>query len=249
MKKYSIYIKIFVVLLALTISFNSCSLITLETNIDPLPVNELNARIMTHEFAKDLIKDIDETADSIIVTSIDPQVQINALRWKINTVATCRNAAFQTDPILSLVDTWIFMLQMEEFFISGAGKDAFGPQQHIALHSVKLLVSTIDSIAYNVITRNEYLQHKKFVDFYVENHPLEDFGFARESIMVAWHDFTGTPDSLAVESVGSLPQTVSDLTSRLSHFSNEIPRQAQWNTDLIIRENELDSLNIGQKSR
>ena len=98
MKKYNIYIKIFVAVLALSISFNSCSLITLETDVDPLPVNELNARIMTHEFAKNLIKDIDEAADSIIVMSTDPQVQINALRWKINAVATCRNAAFQTDP-------------------------------------------------------------------------------------------------------------------------------------------------------
>jgi hypothetical protein len=242
MNKYNIYI----ICLYFGILFNGCSLIKLETTADPLPVNALNARIMTHEFAKTLIKYIDETADSIIAVSADPKIQINALRWKINAVATCRNAAFQADPILSLVDTWIFMLQMEKFFKSGAGKDAFGPQQANALNTIHILVSNIDTIAINVITRDKYLEHKKFVEYYVDNYPLEDFSFTRKSVMAVWHDFTGIPDSIAVETVGSLPQTVSDLTSRLTHFSNELPRQAEWNTKLIILENELDSLNIGR---
>jgi len=64
--------------------------------------------------------------------------------------------------------------------------------------------------------------------------------------MTAWNDYSEIPDSLAVETVGSLPETVSDLTSRLTHYSTELPLQANWNADLIIRESGLDSLNIGR---
>ena len=59
------------------------------------------------------------------------------------------------------------------------------------------------------------------------------------------HIYTNIPDSIAVETVGSLPETVSDLTSRITHYGTEFPLQAQWNTDLILRENGLDSLEIG----
>ncbi len=227
-------------------AFSACSLIKIEADVNPLPTNVLNARIMTHDFGGIILKTIDEAADSIIVTSDDAQIQLNALRWKINGISTSRNAIFQTDPILALVDTWIFMLQMQEFLINGAGKDAFGTHQDIAHDAMTLLVTGIDSIVISMVNRKEYDQHKAFVRYFVDTHPLADFSFTRTSVMQAWNDFTNTPDSLAIETVGNLPETVSDLTSRLTYYSNELPLQAQWNTELILREHGLDSLQIGQ---
>jgi len=229
-----------------TAYFYSCSLITIEGDVEPLPTNELNARIMAHDFAGTVLKVLDTAADSIIKVSDDPQVHINALRWKISSIATCRSAIFQTNPILAAVDTWIFMQQMWEFLESGNGIDAFGVHQDIAKEATGRLVTKIDSITASVVPEKEYLQIQKFVGYYVKNHLLTDFEFKRPSVMSAWNEYSNIPDSLAVQTVGNLPETVSDLTSRLTYLSTELPLQAYWNAELIIKENHLDSLHIAK---
>jgi hypothetical protein len=114
-------------ILGLVFFFSQCSLITIESKDEPLSTRELNARILTHEFGHTLFQTVDATADSIITQSDDGFMQLNALRWKINAVSECQNTIFHASPIYSLIDTWIFTAQMNEFFKTGNGTALFGP--------------------------------------------------------------------------------------------------------------------------
>jgi hypothetical protein len=70
-------------LAALIASVASCSQISLKSPEKPLSTRDLNARILTHEYAAHFIAAVEQTADQIAAASEDPAVRLSALRWKI----------------------------------------------------------------------------------------------------------------------------------------------------------------------
>jgi hypothetical protein len=221
--------------------FGQCSLITIESKDEPLSTRELNARILTHEFGTELFNIVDATADSIITQSDDGLIQLNALRWKINAVSECQNTIFHASPMYSLIDTWVFTAQMNTFFKTGNGNSLFGPFQSEVVTTSEQLEINIKEITQSVSTRGDFSRHQQFVDEYVRANPLETINFSRESIKPAWQDFWGIDDSSAVKSVGSLPQVVSDLTSRTTSFTEQMPSQAGWKAELLLRQTGLST--------
>jgi hypothetical protein len=195
---------VFLMILGIAFLFHHCSLITFESLDEPLSTRELNARILTHEFGAELFQLVDATADSIITQSDDGLIQLNALRWKINAVSECQNANFQEAPIYALIDTWIFVAQMNGFFKEGNGSSLFGPWQPEVIATSGQLESRIREITQSVTSRIDFSRHQQFVNEYVQANTFETIDFSRESIKPEWHDFWGIEDSTAVKSVGTL---------------------------------------------
>ena len=235
--------KFFIVssLIGFVLLFSQCSLITIESKDEPLSTRELNARILTHEFGQTFFEMVDETADSIITQSDDGRIQLNALRWKINAVSACQNANFHASPIYALIETWVFTAQMNEFFKTGNGKDLFDQWQSEVIATTNQLETDIREIAENVNTRRDFTRHQKFVDDYVKSTPLETIAFSRKSIKAEWQEFWGIEDSTAVQSVGTLAQVVSDLTSRTTTFTDQVPTQAAWQAELMFRQTGMST--------
>jgi len=221
--------------------FQQCSLITIESRDDPLSTRELNARISTHEYGTELFQLIDATADSIITQSDDGLIQLNALRWKINAVSECQMTIFQAAPTFALIDTWVFTAQMNDFFKDGNGHSLFGQWQQKVIATSQQLESRISEIAQSVTTQRDFNRHQKFVQDYVQSNPFESIAFSRESIKTEFQDFWGIEDSTAVKSVGTLAQVVSDLTSRTTTFTDQIPTQTSWKAEMLFRQSGLST--------
>jgi len=236
LKKSHLLISIF-----LAVIFQQCSLITIESKDDPLSTRELNARILTHEFGAEFYNMVDATADSIITQSDDGLIQLNALRWKINAVSECQSANFHAAPMYALIDTWVFTAQMTEFFKTGNGKTLFEDFQPVVVATSEELESAIKEITQSVTPTRDFSRHQQFVNEYVRSNPFETIAFTRESIKPEWQDFWGIDDSTAVESVGSLAQVVSDLTSRTTSFTEQVPSQAGWKAELMFRQTGMNT--------
>ena len=69
---------------------------------------------------------VEFAADSIILTTTSTDLQKHAYRWKIETLNTFKNTAFQSSPKLSLMDTWTYMLQVRNFMETPEAQDYFG---------------------------------------------------------------------------------------------------------------------------
>ena len=76
-------------LAAVLLSLAGCSLVTLKSPEKPLSARDLNARILTHEFAARFILAVEQTADEMTAGTDDPRIELNTLRWKIGR-ASCR---------------------------------------------------------------------------------------------------------------------------------------------------------------
>lgn len=217
-------------------SLKGCSLVSIQTPAEPLTTKEVNARILTHDFAIRYANAVELAADLIIETSEVFPVRVNALRWKIGAYAAIREAALRESPSVGMIGTWALCVQMHEFFQVGPGDTLFDDMHHVALEVSDELEIEIDSLVRSFTTLEEYEHAGKFVKYYAKRYPFEDLTFKREPIMRAWNLYTGVPDSAAIKTVGDLPQTVTDLASRVNIQTTHLPKETLWQIQMLLVE-------------
>lgn len=210
-----------------------CSLFSLRLPDKPLPQRELNARMLTREFAASFAVRVEVAADSIAARSADPATRLNALRWKLGASKASQHSATQMAPMMALLDTWTFSEQMRQFFDTGAGAQLFGEDQSIARATAQTLATDAQQLARGVSSDAELTRYREFVERYAREHPLADLGFARTSVMDQWAVETNQHATL-VETVGSVSQSMSDVSERMRMFGERAPSQAVWETRLAM---------------
>lgn len=71
-------------------------------------------------------------ADSIVAASLDVNVRVAAVRWKIRATRAGVTAAMQGIPDVALADLWILCRRMNEGFVQAPDSLLFGLQSDIA---------------------------------------------------------------------------------------------------------------------
>ncbi|RKQ51718.1 hypothetical protein BXY85_2749 [Roseivirga pacifica] len=232
------------VLVLILISVSSCKLLTIESAQEPLSKTELNIRLRTQAFVGEASERIERAADSLIANSASKEVKMNALRWKIYAVDNFGKVGFQTSPRIALMDTWALMLEMDQFLNGIYGEQMLGEEIEVIRKVNSENVRQVESIAANMMSEKEFSKHKQFVYDFVATTNFEQNGFTHSPVRASYLDFRKTPDSLAVATVGSLSEVMADLNSRMSYASQKIGKQIKWNTELTLREQGMDSLNV-----
>ena len=176
---------------------------------------------------------VEVAADGIAARSADPATQLNTLRWKLGASKASQHAATQMAPMMALLDTWAFSEQMRQFFDTGAGAQLFGEDQSVARATAESLATDAQQLARGVSSDAELARYREFVERYAREHPLADLGFARTSVVDQWAAETNQHASL-VETVGSVSQSMSDVSERMRMFGERAPSQAVWETRLAM---------------
>ncbi len=139
----------------LVTTLSGCSL--LEVKIDsqtvPLTKQELNMRILTREYALQFFAQVEQAAD-VLQEQYDPNDKVNqsyVLLWKINAEEGLQAAAYQVSPMAALIDTWVFTLQMNQFYAMGAGRDIFATDEakQVSAH----LANEVDHFAQSLLKK------------------------------------------------------------------------------------------------
>ncbi len=115
-----------------------------------ISATELRARL--YELPQRLGGIVEVAADRIRLESSDPAVRRRALLWEADGIPALYAAALRPDPLAGALDLAVFVYQMEYYLEDGAGKDAFGPQQEIALGAVQKMVRLTESTASSLYT-------------------------------------------------------------------------------------------------
>ena len=229
--------------------FHSCSLIKIETEQKPLGVKELNTRMLTQRFARSAMDRIELAADSISkLSSGNKEVQINTLYWKILTSEELGKLSFQTEPKIALMDTWAYFLEVRSSFEDSSLENLFGEHKTIALNAIVENIGEMEKIAANVLPRKEYQQVKAFVENYANETPLlSQTEFKHKSLREPYLQYVNIPDSIALQTVGSLSEVVADASNRFSYYSYASDKRFKWRTEMLFRERGIDSMDIEAK--
>ncbi|EKL9960605.1 chemotaxis protein [Vibrio parahaemolyticus] len=219
----------------LVTTLSGCSL--LEVKIDsqtvPLTKQELNMRILTREYALQFFAQVEQAAD-VLQEQYDPNDKVNqsyVLLWKINAEEGLQAAAYQVSPMAALIDTWVFIHQMNQFYATGAGRDIFATDEakQVSAH----LANEVDQLAQSLLKKEVYDKTKLFVADFVRQYPFADLSMIRTPAYRAWLEANQISEEDAVTTLGTMPEALGDVSDRLSLVSEQTPKIMTWKAQLL----------------
>jgi hypothetical protein len=203
---------------------------------DDLAVNREQLRLRVRALVGPVTGKIESAADEIADGSTNTDVQRAAVEWKIDAVPAMREALFLPTPSMALMDAWVLLHQMADYFDHGPGKTSLGPSSVKAVAVCRSLEEEMARIAASATVSGDVAQARDNVKKWAEEYPITGTIAAREPVnSVEFRKDLG--DTLSVgESAADIAITLDDLNRKLVSFSTQLPRQARWEIDRQRRE-------------
>ncbi|MFA0134136.1 chemotaxis protein [Vibrio splendidus] len=227
--------------LVLSIVLSGCSLleVKLDTQTTPLTQQELNARIMTREYAKMFFMRVEDSADLIAQSypADDTLHQSYVLLWKIHAEQGLQQAAYQTLPMSALIDSWVFTVQMNQFYRQGDGADLFATDD--AVETARFLDQEAEKLAKGVLSSSDFKNSKVFVAQFAASHPFKDLTFRSTPAYREWLSYLDKDELQIVQSLGTMPEAMSDASDRLSLMADQTPKLMSWKAELVALNSSL----------
>jgi hypothetical protein len=207
-----------------------CSLLTIKSPETPLTARELDARLLTRDYAAHFTTTVTHLIDDVPHTGADNAIRSQALRLKLGAVTEITRASTGLSPIGSLLDTWAFSAQFRDFLTTGAGAHLLGDAQLKLTSGVTGLATEADALARKV-WGNEYPRYRTFVSTYAERHPLENADLVRPSVLSEWVE---DHDKSALHAAGTVAQALGDVSDRMRIYGERVPVMALWQAELTL---------------
>lgn len=233
----------------LVVGLSSCSLLSIkiDSQVEPLTTEELNLRLLSREYAVLFFKEIEEGADGVAEVNVDDDILYSySLLWKIHAEEGLQAAVYQISPMASLVDSWVFVEQMYQFFSLGEGRDIFAEQQPVAVSVCEGLLSEIQRLAKLSMETSDYSLSKEFVREFVEANPFGDVLFRWTPSYKEWLAYKGLDETEVAVTLGTMPEALGDLSDRLSLLAMQTPKILSWKAELVARNSPINGAQLSQ---
>ena len=226
------------VLLLLLVSFLAgCSLVEIESPAVPLPERDLRARQLTREFALAFATSVAVTANGIMNSAASNEEKISALTWKMSSATGMAITSTQLSPMLSLIDTWAFAAQMDDFLRAPEQAALFGTHREAVLATSGQQLRDIRDIARRVATRSEFSAYSDAVRQHANRYPMTTLNVVRVS-MASNPVIDGLP-GVPLETVGTGAEAMSDVAGRLRLYTIMLRYSTQWQLELYALQSGL----------
>lgn len=217
----------------------------LMSTYENVKISSLELKIRTHKFEGRFSGIVEQAADEIIDQTSDQKIRERALLWKMYAIPAAQKAIFQYDPLASLVDIWALCIQMREYFIEGAGKDAFGDWQTIAVDASELLESEIIAIAKKVTRSGDISKGQDFVDFWASENPIESPLFTRRSTTELFASVMAETKFSLSSTVFTVAESIIFISNRMNSYLDFLPKQGRWQveflTNKLVQHEDIDT--------
>ena len=234
-------------ILAFSIIASGCSLleIKLDSQSVPLTQQELNLRMATREYTQLFFTSVEATADTISThyPATDTAHQSYVLLWKINAEEGIQGSAYQSSPLASLIDSWVFSQQMNDFYQeNGQGGHLF--ESTLAAETSKKLLSDISNIAKSLLSKKDYQFTAEFVKTFSAEHAFNDLSFRRTPAYRDWLIKNNVNAADIINTMGTMPEAMNDVSDKLSLMSEQTPKLMTWKAQLIALNSNISSKDL-----
>lgn len=195
---------------------------------------ELSMRII--ELSELYASTIEGAADDIIKGSSDPDIQRQALLWKLNTIPAVYRSAFYADPLVAFFDLWIFSVQMSNYFEQGPGKESFGQWHVVAQEASRKLESRTMDMAMIIGDEERISIPRTFVAQWAADHPMKSSQYFRESVIPTAAGMAAGQQIGGLRTVGSIAYTIDDITRQITALNTQLPKQLRRELQLLAQD-------------
>ena len=203
---------------------------------------ELNLQM--HEFYLWFSGKVEATADSIISLSSDPQVDKNALQWKMYAIPAAQKAILIDDPLASLIDAAALCFQQSNFFREGAGAGLFGPWQYLAIETSRQLENETRNIAAGLSANRDYSGTDSLLQQFALENPIPSLHFERPSTLKLMGEVLASQKMGLGKTIANVNTSINELGTRLNYYIDQLPKQIRWQAQFMIYET-LEQAEIG----
>jgi len=177
--------------------------------------------------------EIERSADQIAASTTDVNVKRASIRWKIEGVPALRNALFQPGPFIAVLDTWVLIFQMSDYFETGPGKMSFGSSAPIAVNTCRNMDFEFGKVVATLTVSKDSSKIRDYARQWAKDHPIRYSIQDRESTLsrVTEMDLGGA--WTLSETIAELTTTADDMHREMQIYSDHLFRQARWEADLL----------------
>ena len=228
-----------VVMLPLVLS-SSCSLTmrpheprSMAYSSKELAVKPNQIRLSMRALVEPFSGEIEHSADEIATGTSDISVKRAAIQWKIDGVPALRTALFQPNPFTAVLDTWVLMYQMANYFESGPGSAEFGPAATRAVNTCLKMEDELNRIVSTFTVSHDVTKVRVAAKKWAMDHPIRYAIRDRETTLGRV-----TPQSIGLnltagDLIAEVEITADDLNREIQIYSHQLFRQAAWEAELL----------------
>ena len=207
---------------------------------------ELNARelrVRLYELTTQLGGILETAADRIAEETEDRQVRRNALVFKATAIPTLQRSAFHSDSFLSAAEVWLLSVQLRHWISDGEGREQFGDQQWIAVEAAERMQRQVEAFVESA-GGNTDGEAGRQIEKFARQHPIEGAIGARGTAITPLVRYMRKGKMSAFASVGSMVDSIDDLSDRLAIYGELLPKQARWQAEILLQEQGFDQIEV-----
>jgi hypothetical protein len=190
-------------------------------------------RAMDYEYAAQFAQLVAACVSDIAEHTDDPLVKDRAYQWRMWAAPQARAAAFDQDPFAGMVELWALAKQQRNYFTDGGGKSSFGDQQGRALETAGHLEEEVELLASRVMAADDLEKITENVRTWVDNHPIEGQLYVRPTARADLAGLVPEASHGGLKAVGSMEETLRDLTDRMTILTVQMPVEARWQAEYL----------------
>ena len=199
---------------------------------EELTVHQLRA--MDYEYASRFAQLVSATVSDIVSKTDDLAIRDRAMRWRMWAMPEARSAAFDQDPVAGLIELWILAQQQHHFFTEGNGSTWFGEHQPLAERTTRHLVDEAEQLLESVMSPDEHERMREGGARWVEAHPIEGKLYVRPTGRADLAALVPEAKSGGLKAVGSMEETLRDLSDRVTILSQQTPVEFRWQAEYLV---------------
>lgn len=178
--------------------------------------------------------EIENAADRIIRESPSPEARREALVWKAEGIPVLQMSLLNTDPLVAVVDTWAFIVQMQEYMQRPAMKTRLDNSQNVPLDTTRNMEAEMEQLVIAAAPSADINDLHRQIEVWAIAHPVQGGLSGRTSMSADVIRKTYRDDLGALATLKALQENLGDITARLDSYNAYLPKQARWQAELLV---------------
>ena len=201
-------------------------------------VTATQLREMVLQFATDYGQAVERLSDSLALSARNPEEEYRALLWKATAMRNIREAELVSDPLLALLDVWLYTYQMRHFLESPPPEyEVRRPDHHaVAIEMLREQEERARRMVIGLVGVEKVEAFEPKLARFAAAHPIDPITLNRTSIMSA--------DSLVLRDVGggiggaigATYWSMRDVADRAGAINDALGKELRWNLQLMVYE-------------
>ena len=210
-------------------------------NMKRAGIAELTAtqlRELVLQYATEYTQAVEHAADSMTMETTNPVARRRLLVWKLVSARGVRDAALVSDPLLGLIDVWLFAVQARMFLESPPSYYSVVSQEFsdATLAVVRRQEARARNLAIRVTSLERVTRFEPKLLEFARAHPLDPLTLERTSVLAA--------DSAMLQDVGgglgaamaATYWSMRELDDRLTSLDATLGKELRWNMELLAQD-------------